>query len=109
MDLLSQMKVFVRVVESGSLTAAARHLRVSAATVSRQLLALEQTLGAPLILRTTRRSTVTDAGRQYYERCLRVAREIDDAQQSVRPEALTVSAPVSLGLARVCPPGPALL
>src|SRR5258705_1955332 len=68
MDLLGQMKVFVRVVESRSLTAAARQLRVSAATVSRQLLALEQTLGAPLILRTTRRSTVTDAGRQYYER-----------------------------------------
>ena len=114
MDLLGQMKVFVRVVESGSLTAAARHLRVSAATVSRQLLALEQTLGAPLILRTTRRSTVTDAGRQYYERCLRVVREIDDAQQSVRADktvqgVLTVSAPVTLGLARVCPHVPALL
>src|SRR5258705_11604517 len=46
MDLLGQMTVFVRVVESRSLTAAARQLRVSAATVSRQLLALEQTLSA---------------------------------------------------------------
>ena len=114
MDLLGQMKVFVRIVESRSLTAAARQLRVSAATVSRQLLALEQTLGAPLILRTTRGSTVTDAGRQYYERCLRVVREIDDAQQSVRTNktvqgVLTVSAPVTLGLVRVCPHVPALL
>jgi DNA-binding transcriptional LysR family regulator len=112
MDLLAQMKAFVRIVESGSLTAAARQLRVSAGSVSRQLSSLERTLGAPLLLRTTRRSTLTDAGRQYYERCRRVLHDIEDAQESVRADrtaagTLIISAPVTFGLLRICPHLPA--
>jgi len=99
MDLLGQMKVFVASWNPGGLTAAARHLRVSAGDCSRQLLALRADARAPLILRTTRRCTVTDAGRQYYERCLRVSRDrrrpAVGAGRQDGPGVLTVSAPVS--------------
>ncbi len=114
MDLLSQMTTFVRVVESGSLSAAARSLRLSLPAVSRQLSALEDELGAPLLLRTTRRLTVTDAGRQYYTRCLRILRDVEEARSAVRSSRevegrLTVTAPVTFGLTHVTPHLPALL
>jgi DNA-binding transcriptional LysR family regulator len=107
MDLLEKMATYVRVVEAGSLSAAAKQLRISAAAVSRQLTTLEQELRVPLIRRTTRSMSITPAGRSYYERCLRVLREVDDAQAIGRAlpteGLLTVSAPVTFGLARVVP------
>jgi DNA-binding transcriptional LysR family regulator len=114
MDLLSQMATFVRVVEAGSLSSAARGLRLSLPAVSRQLSALEDELGAPLLLRTTRRLTVTEAGRQYYARCLRILREVEEARGEVRAGRevagrLTVTAPVTFGLSHVTPHLPALL
>lgn len=113
-DLLEKMATFARIVEAGSLAAAARQLRVSPAAVSRQLAALEAKLGAPLILRTTRRFAVTELGREYYQRCRGILRAIDDAQALGRTHGaaqglLTVSAPVTYGLARISPHVPALL
>lgn len=114
MDLLTQMATFVRIVESGSLSAAARRLRLSLPAVSRQLRALEEELGAPLVLRTTRRLTVTELGRAYHERCVRILREVDEAQRSARAPGevagrLVVAASVTFGLLRVGPALPALL
>jgi DNA-binding transcriptional LysR family regulator len=114
MDLLEQMTTFVRIVEAGSLAAAARQLRISPAAVSRQLSALEARVGAPLSLRSTRHLAVTDVGREYYGRCLRILREVDDAQSVARAEhgatgLLSVSAPVTYGLARIAPLLPSLL
>jgi DNA-binding transcriptional LysR family regulator len=107
MDLLEKMATYVRVVEAGSLSAAAKQLRISPAAVSRQVAALERELRAPLLRRTTRRMSVTPAGRSYYERALRVLREVDDAQAIGRTAAtaglLSVSAPVTFGLACVVP------
>src|SRR6478672_2890708 len=107
MDLLDKMTTFVRVIEAGSLSAAAKQLRISAAAVSRQIATLEATVRVPLLLRSTRRMTVTAAGRRYYERCLRILREVDEAQASARGSAtegmLHVSAPVTFGLACVVP------
>jgi hypothetical protein len=74
-DLLSQTATFVRVVEVGSLSAAARRLGLSLPAGSRQLAALEAELGGRLVLRTTRRLKVTEAGERYYARCVRVLRE----------------------------------
>lgn len=113
MDLLAQMETFTRVVEAGNLSSAARALGLSVPAVSRQLRALETSLGAPLLLRTTRSLSVTDGGRRYYERCLRVLREVEAAQESARPGSaaegvVTVTAPVTLGLARVGPLLPSL-
>jgi DNA-binding transcriptional LysR family regulator len=114
MDLLEQMTTFVRIVEAGSLAAAARQLQMSPAAVSRQLSALEAKIGTPLLLRSTRHLAVTDVGREYYGRCMRILREVDDAQTLARTEQgatglLSVSAPVTYGLARISPLLPTLL
>lgn len=114
MDLLAQMETFVRVVESGNLSAAAKALRLSLPTVSRQLSALEESLGVTLLIRTTRTLTMTAEGRRYYEHCLRVQHEVAEAQSSVRSGTaltglLTVTAAVTFGLARVSPQLPSFL
>jgi LysR family transcriptional regulator, transcriptional activator for dmlA len=107
MDLLEKMATYVRVVEAGSFSAAAKQLRISGAAVSRQIATLEDELRVQLIRRTTRSMSITPAGRTYYERCLRVLREVDEAQALGRTAAtagmLTVSAPVTFGLACVVP------
>src|SRR4051794_22257316 len=77
MDLLEKMSTYVRVIEAGSFSAAAKQVRLSPAAVSRQIAALEAEVRFPLVLRSTRRMEVTPAGRRYYERCLRILREID--------------------------------
>lgn len=107
MDLLEKMATFVRVVETGSFSAAAKRLRISPAAVSRQISTLEGELRVPLLRRTTRRMSMTPEGRRYYERCLHVLREVEDAQAIGRTAAteglLSISAPVTFGLACVLP------
>lgn len=109
MDRLRAMEVFVRIVESGSLTAAASALGVSAPSVVRSLAALERALGVRLLNRTTRRSSLTDEGREYYERCRRVLSEIEAADAAlsarrVEPRGrLRLTAPVMYGRLRVAP------
>jgi DNA-binding transcriptional LysR family regulator len=98
-DLLAQMRTFVRVVDGKSLSAAARAQRLSLPAISRQLSALEAELGASLIVRSTRKLHVTDAGRQWYEHCVRLLRELDDARAAVRgPDAVSGSLIVSVSL-----------
>jgi DNA-binding transcriptional LysR family regulator len=104
------MATFRRVVEAGSFSAATRGLGMSVAAVSRQVSALEAELGAPLLVRTSRRLSMTDQGRRFYDYCVRLAQLTDEARASVREGAelrgsLTITAPVALGLERV---GPAL-
>src|SRR5262245_2389464 len=108
MDLLSQMATFVSVVEGKSLSAAARAQHLSLPAVSRQLRALELELGATLLVRSTRRLHVTDAGREWYERSRRVLREVEDARQAVHATKgvsgrLVVSASLSFGSAVIVP------
>jgi DNA-binding transcriptional LysR family regulator len=107
MDLLDKMATYVRVIEAGSFSAAAKQLRISAAAVSRQIATLEAELQTPLVLRTTRSMTVTSAGQSYYERCLRILREVDDAQAIGCGGGLDgivkLNAPVTFGLATVVP------
>lgn len=112
MDLVTKLEAFRRVLEAGSFSAAARQLRRSVAAVSRQIDALEAELGAPLLVRSTRKLRPTEAGARFYEHTLRVLREIEDARASVRGERalrgeLTVSASVAFGLLRVVPMLPA--
>lgn len=108
MDLLAQMATFVRVVDGKSLSAAARAQRLSLPAVSRQLRALETDLGTSLIVRSTRRLHVTDAGRQWYAHCVRVLREIDEARAEVRSTklvhgTLVVSASLTFGSVVIIP------
>jgi DNA-binding transcriptional LysR family regulator len=113
MDLLDQMATFVRVFDSGSFSAAARQLRLSPAAVSRQIAALENEVRAPLMTRSTRRMAVTPAGRRFYERCVRILREVEAARGVGRGDPLAgllqVSASVTFGLALVVPHLPALM
>jgi DNA-binding transcriptional LysR family regulator len=112
-DLLDKMSTFVRVIEAGSISAAAKQLGLSAAAVSRQISTLEEQVGVPLLMRTTRTMALTEAGQSYYDQCLRILREVEDAQAIGKPGVvhgtLTVSAPVTLGHACVLPYVPALL
>lgn len=109
MDRLDSMRAFVRIVEAGSLTAAARELEVSLPAVARALSALERRLGARLINRTTRSIRVTEAGTQYYEHCRGLLAQIDEvesalsAQRTTPTGTLRVSAPVMFGRLHVAP------
>jgi DNA-binding transcriptional LysR family regulator len=85
MDLLSQMATFVSLVDGNSLSAAARAQRLSLPAVSRQLAALESELGTQLVIRSTRRLRVTDAGHKWYRHSQRVLAEVEEARQAVRP------------------------
>ncbi|MGF6654808.1 DNA-binding transcriptional LysR family regulator [Paraburkholderia youngii] len=81
MDLLKAMTVFVRVVESGSLTAAAVACDLSPTMVGNHLQALETRLGATLIHRTTRKQQISAFGQAYYERCIEILGLIDDSER----------------------------
>jgi DNA-binding transcriptional LysR family regulator len=81
MDRLASITAFVRVAESGGFSAAARHLNVSTSTVSDQVQALENTLGVRLLNRTTRRVSLTEIGREYYERCSQILQELAEADE----------------------------
>lgn len=113
MDMLEQMTTFVAVVDGKSLSAAARARRLSLPAVSRQLRALELELGASLIVRSTRRLHVTDAGLAWYERCKRVLREVDEGRAAARNAQgvhgrLVISAPLTLGASVIVPRLPKL-
>jgi DNA-binding transcriptional LysR family regulator len=113
MDLLDKMATYVRVVEAGSLSAAGKQLRISSGAVSRQIAALEEGLQGTLLRRSTRRMEVTAEGRRYYEACLRVLREVEEAQATGQGTgqqgALQITAPVTYGLERVVPHMPGLM
>lgn len=108
MDLFDQLRTFVRVVEAGSLSAAARTRKLSLAAVSRQISALEEDLRTTLIVRTTRRLQLTHNGRRWYEHSTRLLRELDDARADVAESgevrgSVVISAPITLGLSHVVP------
>lgn len=114
MDFLSRSATFVRVVESGSFSSAARSLRLSLAAVSRQISSLEEELGAELFVRVSRGLHVTEAGQRFYEHAVRLVREADAARESVRAKRsiagqVVISASVSLGVMRIVPALPRLL
>ena len=83
MDHLSSMRVFVRVVDEQSFTGAARSLGMPRSSVSRQLSWLEEHLGARLLNRSTRTMAITEVGRAYYERCVQILADIEEAESAV--------------------------
>jgi LysR family transcriptional regulator for bpeEF and oprC len=93
MDKFDAMRTFVRVVESGSFSQAARDLNVSQPTVSKQLAALEALLGTQLLARNSRTLSVTPTGQDYYEDTLRILQDLDLAEERV---AAGQSAPAGL-------------
>jgi len=84
MITLERMRTFVRVAERGSLTAVARELGLGQSTVTRQLRELEESIGVPLLSKTTRRVTVTEEGSQYYAHCIQILRLVEQAAEEAR-------------------------
>ncbi len=101
MDRLEALRLFVRVVESGSFSAVAREVGVGQPAISKQIAALEATLGARLLQRTSRSLTLTDAGRTCYEAALRLVDDFATLQSSVGHGQASPSGLVRLSAAPV--------
>jgi DNA-binding transcriptional LysR family regulator len=97
MDRLAAMEAFVRVVDAGSFSGAARLLRVGQPAVSKTIAQLEERLGVRLLLRSTHGLTPTEAGRSFYERARRAIEEADEAEHAARGAGATLS-----GRLRIC-------
>ena len=104
MDKLSAMRAFVKVCETGSFTAAAQAMGVPKSAVSKQVAWLEENLGVRLLNRTTRRSSITEVGQGFLERCRRILEDVTEAEAQAtelqtRPGGrLRVTTPFSFGL-----------
>ncbi|QID18470.1 LysR family transcriptional regulator [Nitrogeniibacter mangrovi] len=113
MDALNDIAVFVQVVNSGSFTAAADKLGISKSVVSKYVTRLEDRLGARLLSRTTRRLSLTEVGRAFFERSRRGLQEIEDAEAEVsrlqgEPRGeLRINSPMSFGILHIAPHLPA--
>ena len=101
MDKLRGMETFIAVVESGSFTGAAARLEMSAVMVGKYIAQLESQLGTRLLERNTRRQSLTDAGRVYFEEARRVLEQVSIAENAV--ERLRVTAPTSFGGCVIAP------
>jgi DNA-binding transcriptional LysR family regulator len=89
MDRLTSLTAFVRVVDCGGFSAAARRLNMSVTMVSSHVQALEERLGARLLNRTTRRIGLTETGKDYYERCVQILADLEDADRAASADHST--------------------
>jgi DNA-binding transcriptional LysR family regulator len=109
MDVLAQMKTFVRVAEAGSFTAVAHEQGTTQSTISRQIAALEQHLGARLLTRTTRALSLTEDGRAFLAQALRTLDTLAEAEGVVgrrkgQPTGLVrLATPVVFGRLHIVP------
>lgn len=107
MSTLDGIEIFTKAVTSGSFASAARRLGVTPSAVSRRVALLEEELGVQLLARTTRTLRLTDDGRAFYDRCVRILEELAEARVAIarsgaRPSGtLRVDAPVALGRKRI--------
>lgn len=109
MDRIDAMKMLIAAVDGGSLSAASRKLGTPLATVSRKVSDLEAQLRAQIVVRTSRKLILTEAGEVYVAACRRVLEEIDDAERTLSGEYriprgnLTITASVMFGQLYVQP------
>lgn len=109
MDRFEAMSLFVTVTEKGSFSAASRALQVPLATLSRKVADLEALLGARLLLRTTRKLSLTDAGIAYVAAARRILEQVEDAEREAGGEfttpkgELVITAPILFGRLHVLP------
>lgn len=113
-DRFRAIEIFVRVVETASFTRAAHQLAVPRSTVSTVIQGLEARLGSRLLNRTTRHVTVTADGEAYYERCLRLLADLEEAETAVRGSAepsgrLRIDVPSRVGRLVLAPALPEFL
>jgi DNA-binding transcriptional LysR family regulator len=107
MDLFASMRMYLAVVDGGSFAAAADKLNISRAMASKQIQKLEEHLGTRLLNRTTRRLSLTETGREFYERSTQIMGDVEEAEQIAgqmtrRPQGvLRVTIPISYGQHRL--------
>lgn len=107
MDRFEEMQTFIRVAETLSVTRASMQMGIAASAISRRVKDLESRLGVQLMRRSTRRITLTDAGRTYYERCVRIVADMEEADcltvgESARlTGTLRIAIPTSLAQAEL--------
>ncbi len=83
MDKTSEMAIFAKVVQTGGFSAAGRELGITPSAISKQIGRLEDRLGARLLQRTTRRLSLTEEGRTFYQRCTRILASIEEAEAEI--------------------------
>jgi DNA-binding transcriptional LysR family regulator len=109
MDRLTSMAVFKRTVEAGSFAAAARDFRISPEMAGNHVRELEKHLGVRLLNRTTRRLHLTEAGNNYYARCMNILADIEEAEadasslQATPRGLLRLTTPVTFGIRHMVP------
>jgi DNA-binding transcriptional LysR family regulator len=109
MDRLEAMSILVASVEAGSFSAAGRQLGVPLPTISRKIAELEAHLNTRLLVRTTRKLSLTEAGLAYIAACKRILEQVDEAESQAAGEytvprgTLTMTAPIVLGRLHVVP------
>ena len=103
MDTLSSMRAFAKVVEKSGFAAAARDMGLSRSVVNKAVIQLEKQLGTQLLTRSTRKVTPTESGLAFYDRCIQILADLDEAVSSIKdlqenPTGnLRVNAPMSFG------------
>jgi DNA-binding transcriptional LysR family regulator len=104
MDRLAAMTSFVKVVENGGFSAAARRLDISTSIVTTHVQSLEELLGVRLLNRSTRKVNLTDIGQAYYERCVQILSDIDEANQIAEAAQIKPRGVLRLNVAYAVPP-----
>jgi len=109
MDRFTGIKAFIRVVESGGFAAAGREMGLSRSVVNKHVIALERELGTQLLTRSTRQVTPTETGQAFYDRCVGILGELEEAISAVtelqeKPYGnLRINAPMSFGTLHLSP------
>jgi DNA-binding transcriptional LysR family regulator len=109
MNKFTAIQIFKNVVELEGFSAAAQELRISTAAVSKNISNLESHLGVQLLTRTTRRMCATEAGLEYYSRCVKILEDLNTADQNAMAASefprgrLRVNAPMSFGIRHLSP------
>src|SRR5205807_6824203 len=109
MDRFDAFRVFAQVVETGSFARASERLEMSTSAVSRHVAELEAHLQARLLNRTTRRVSLTESGRAFYERCVQLLADLEEAEQEASRAAVVprgtikLTASVNFGVRHIAP------
>src|ERR1700751_2588958 len=109
MDRFLSLSVFAKVVEQGSFARAAERLTMSTSAVSRHVADLEAHLATRLLNRTTRRLSLTETGQAFYERCVQLLADLEEAEETVSSAAvvprgtLRLTCSISFGVRHLAP------
>jgi len=107
MDKYEEMRTFVHIVDAGGISHAANRLDIAKSAVSRRLNDLEARLQVQLFNRSTRKLSITDTGRSYYQQCLRLLNDLNEVESSLCEDnakltgTLRIAAPLSFGLSHL--------